>query len=191
MKHYTLRKRGDGHRPTLQPIPTAKHAEDAACPDAAWRRLTNYQKGRLSMLARKASVKCGISSHEETEWRREQSILACGCRISEATQAHWADLKSRFQDLAGEVEKAFQTQMREGDNKRRVAMWKLTQALNAKGLQTTYAAAICRAQFKCALEDASAKQLWCLFYTVTNRKKSAASSQRPAGKTSSPMTNDP
>ena len=156
----------------LQPIPARKHAEDAACPDGSWHPLTGEQKKRLAILSRKAAAKCGISSHEQDEWRREQSILACGLRITEATQAHWADLKSRFQDLCGEPEKAFITQMREGDNKRRVAMWKLTQALNAKGLQPAYAASICRSQFKCPLEEASAKQLWCLFYTVTNRRKS-------------------
>lgn len=155
----------------LKPIPAARHAEDGQCPDGSWKPLSNEQKKRLAILARQAAVACGISSHEADEWRREQSILACGLRITEATQKHWADLKSRFEDLGGRPEKAFQTQMREGDNKRRIAMWKLTQALTAKGLQPEYAGKICRAQFKCQLEEASAKQLWCLFYTVTNRQK--------------------
>jgi hypothetical protein len=73
--------------------------------------------------------------------------------------------------LAGKPVQAYQTQLRDGDNKRRVALWKLTQALSAKGLEMGYAGAICRAQFKCQLEDASAKQLWCLFYTIYNRRK--------------------
>jgi len=175
MKTYILRKsKNDGHRPLLKlkPLGAARHAEDAACPDGSWKPLTNEQKSRLAILAREAAGKCGISSHEADEWRREQSLLACGVRITEATQAQWADLKSRFEDLAGRPEKAFQTQMREGDNKRRVALWKLTQALKDKELHLEYAAKICRAQFKCPLELASAKQLWCLFYTITHRRNS-------------------
>lgn len=171
MKTYILRPRDGGPKASpLKPIPAARHAEDGGCADGSWKPLSAKQKQRLAILAREAAVKCGISQHEADEWRREQSILACGVRITEATQKNWADLKSRFEDLAGKVEKAFQTQMREGDNKRRVAMWKLTQALAAKGLQPEYAGAICRAQFKCQLSEASAKQLWCLFYTITNRR---------------------
>jgi hypothetical protein len=173
MRTYFLRPR-DGFRAAapVKPIPAARHADDAACPDAGWKPLSKEQKARLSILARKAAEVQGITGGYKAAdaWRHEISIKACGVRISEATQCHWADLKSAFEDLGGRPEKAFQTQMREGDNKRRVAMWKLTQALAAKGLQTAYAGVICRAQFKCQLEEASAKQLWCLFYTVTNRK---------------------
>lgn len=124
------------------------------------------------MLARKAAESQGLSvkTKDLSEWRQSVSIRACGLRISEATQAQWADLKAAFQMEAGEDGKAFQTQMREGDNKRRIAMHKLTQALAGKGLDVGYAAKICRIQFKCELDQASAKQLWCLFYTVTNRK---------------------
>jgi hypothetical protein len=156
----------------LKPISTAKHAEDGACPDGGWKVLTKEQKARLSILAREAFQFQKVQGFTVDEWRREISIRACGVRISEATQSQWADLKSAFEDLTGKPERAFRTQMREGDNKRRVAMHKLTQALAAKNLAPSYAATICRAQFKCALEQASAKQLWCLFYTITNRKKS-------------------
>jgi hypothetical protein len=176
MRTYILRPRNAEPKPaaTLKPIPTAKHADDAACPDAGWKPLSKEQKARLSMLARKAAEVQRVSGGYKAvdAWRHEISIRACGVRISEATQAHWADLKSAFEDLGGRPEKAFSTQMRAGDNKRRVAMWKLTQALNAKGLAPEYAGKICRAQFKCQLEEASAKQLWCLFYTVTNRRNS-------------------
>ena len=167
MKYYTLRP------PALRPVPASKHAQDAACSDGGWHPLTKEQKRDLSILARKAATAQGITGTKAIDaWRHEVALKACGHRISEATQRNWADIKSAFEDLAGRPEKAFQTQMRDGDNKRRVALYKLTQALSAKGLATTYAAAICRVQFKCPLEEASAKQLWCLFYTVTNRKKS-------------------
>lgn len=156
---------------TLKPISDTRHREDAQFSDAGWHPLTNKQKGILSMLAARAAAKAGMSdSKAVTAWRRETAIIACGRRISEATQANWADLKSMFLSAAGEVEKAFTTQLREGDNKRRVAMHKLTTALAAKNLPAAYAASICFAQFKVPLAEASAKQLWCLFYTVQNRR---------------------
>ena len=127
----------------------------------------------MGIMARKAAEVQGVSlkSKDLDEWRHAVCIKACGVRITEATQSHWADLKSAFEDLGGKPEQAFKTQLREGDNKRRVAMHKLTEALAGKGLDTSYAAKICRIQFKCELDQASAKQLWCLFYTVTNRRK--------------------
>lgn len=158
---------------TLNPIGEARHSEDSSCPDAGWKALTKNQKTRLSIMARKAAETQGVSlkSRDLEEWRHEVCIRACGCRISEATQANWADLKSTFEDLGGQPEQAFLTQIREGDNKRRVAVHKLTQALAGKGLDVSYAAKICQVQYKVPLDQASAKQLWCLFYTVTNRKK--------------------
>jgi hypothetical protein len=174
MRKYTLHKPGAKPAPLqVRPIATAKHAGDAGCPDGSWKPLSKEQKMRLAILARKAAweQKLGLDSKQLEAWRQEVSIRACGLRISEASQCHWADLKSAFEDLAGDSVAAYQTQLRDGDNKRRVALWKLGKALEEKGLQPEYAGAICRMQFKCALEDASAKQLWCLFYTVTNRGK--------------------
>lgn len=157
----------------LKTIPEYRKAEDGACPDAGWKSLTKEQKTHLSILARKAAVVQGlcVKSKEFEEWRHEVAIAACGVRISEAAQAHWVELKTAFELEAGEDGKAFQTQMREGDNKRRIAMHKLTQVLKDKGLDVSYAAKICTMQFKVPLDQASAKQIWCLFYTVTNRRK--------------------
>jgi hypothetical protein len=174
MRKYTLQKPGI-RPPALRPVSAAKHAADGGCPDGGWKPLTKEQKMRLAILARKAAAvkELAFDNQQMNAWRQEVSIRACGLRISEASQCHWADLKSAFEDLAGDSVAAYQTQLRDGDNKRRVALWKLTQALDAKGLQMGYAAAICRAQFKCSIEDASAKQLWNLFYTITNRKRKA------------------
>jgi hypothetical protein len=168
MRTYILRK-----APPLKPIGQARHIDDASCPDAGWKALTKNQKTRLAIMARKAAEVQGVSlkSKDLDEWRHGVCIKACGVRITEATQANWADLKSAFEDLGGKPEQAFKTQLREGDNKRRIAMHKLTGALAAKGLQTGYAETICKTQFKVSLAEASAKQLWCLFYTVTNRRK--------------------
>jgi len=167
MTTYTLRK------PALKPIPERRRAADRDCPDAGWKRLTNAQKSRLSILARKAYAHQRVQGIPLDEWRHEVSISACGLRISEATQRHWADLKSAFQDLAGEHAQAFKTQLRDGDNKRRIALHKLTQECQAKGLDIAYAERICVAQFKIPLAEASAKQLWCLYFTITKRGKTS------------------
>ncbi|MEO5915599.1 MAG: hypothetical protein ABIS50_15300 [Luteolibacter sp.] len=166
MRTYILTK------PRLKPIATARHAEDAKCPDGGWKPLTKGEKAALSILARKAAVVQGVSLKklDLDAWRQQISVKACGRRISEAVHDDWADIKSAFEDLAGQPEKAFSTQLRSGDNKRRVAMHKLTEALTKKNLNPSYAASICRAQFKVNLEEASAKQLWCLFYTINGRK---------------------
>jgi hypothetical protein len=93
--------------------------------------------------------------------------------LKDCTQAHWAPVLAHFQKLAGDAAGAQRTLVRDAGNGRRVARYKLGQALTERGLETGYAAAICRRQFRCALDDASEKQLWNIFYTVRNRRKVA------------------
>jgi hypothetical protein len=169
---YTLSKPLPPRAVKLQPIADRHHAADAACPDGGWKALTREEKKRLCMLAASAAKARGLDLRGKTldAWRAAESIKACGLRISEATHAHWADIKAHFECLGGQYEKAFETQLRDGDNKRRVAMHKLQNELAAKRLPPAYAESICRTQYKVGLAEASAKQLWCLFYTVKNRK---------------------
>lgn len=159
------------HAPKLSPIPGRRRTADSDCPDATWKRLSREQKARLSILARQAYDHQKVQGIPLDEWRHDVSIQSCGVRISEACQSHWADLKSAFQDLAGQPEKAFQTQLREGDNNRRIALHKLTTAIKERNLHFSYAESICLAQFKVPIAQATAKQIWCLFFTVTNRRK--------------------
>lgn len=157
----------------LKPISDTSHRADKHCPDGGGKPLTRTQKSRLAILARQAFAHQKVTGVPFGDWRHDVAIQACGVRISEATQQHWPNLKAAFQDLAGEHDKAFRTQLRDGDNKRRVALHKLTTACTERGLHPSYAASICQTQFKCPLDSASAKQLWCLFFTVTNRRKTA------------------
>lgn len=155
----------------LRPISDTRHADDKLCPDGGWKPLTVKQKARLSILARQAFEVQKVQGMAVKEWRHEIAIQVCGFRISEAANDHYSDLKSAFQDLAGNPEKAFKTQLRAVDNKRRVAMHKLLQACKSGGLHESYAASICHAQFKVPLTEASGKQLWCLFFTISKRGK--------------------
>lgn len=158
-------------KPRLKPISDHKRAADKACPDAGWKRLSNEQKGRLSVLARKAYAHQRVQGMTETEWRHEIAISVCGCRISEAVQDHYTNLKSAFEDLCGEHDRAFKTQIRGADNKRRIALHKLATACKERGLHDSYPESICRSQFKVPISQASAKQIWCLFFTVTKRRE--------------------
>jgi hypothetical protein len=153
----------------LKPISDKRHAADSKCPEGAAKPLSNNQKARLSMLARKAYEHQKVQGMTATEWRHEIAINKVGCRISEAMQKHWNDLKSTFEDLAGRPGKAFNTQLRAGDNKRRIALYKLTNELAAHNLAPGYAEHICQAKFKIPLAEASAKQIWALYFDITKR----------------------
>lgn len=156
----------------IKPIAYERHAEDVSCADGGWKPLTREEKKRLSVLAADAAKARGLDLKGAAlaEWRAAESIKACGVRISAATHGHWADIKAHFEKLSGKPEQALRTHLRSGDNKRRVAMYKLQAELEAKNLAMGYAEAICRTQYKVPLAQATAKQLWCLFYTVKNRK---------------------
>lgn len=111
-------------------------------------------------------------------WRHCEQGKAIGLQsLCECTQAHYARLKAHFEALVGLDPTP--TLVRDRDNPRRIALHKLTEALAAAGLATSYAAAICRRQYRCALDEASAKQLWNLFYTVRNRRKERAQPAQP------------
>lgn len=167
MKSYTLRKSYP-----LKPIGEAKHAADKDCPDGSWKALTKTEKMNLSKLAKSAHdhLGLGLKGKALDAWRAEESIKACGVRISEAVHGNWAAIKAHFEDLGGRPEAAFETHMRGVDNKRRVAMWKLHKELEAKGLAPGYAETICRSKFKVPLDQASAKQIWVVFFDIKNRK---------------------
>jgi hypothetical protein len=60
--------------------------------------------------------------------------------------------------------------MRAETEPRRMAMHKLRRDCADRGLSLDYPAAICRRQYRCALEDASPTQLWQLVFTIRNRR---------------------
>jgi hypothetical protein len=129
------------------------------------------QKRRLVMLARRAWEKRGKPGESFDAWRVGVAVRACGLRIREAMQRDWGSLKAAFEDELGESGRAFETLMRDEDNKRRIALHKLTQACGERGLPLAYPEAICRRQYRCGLHEATVAQVWRLFFTVKNRRK--------------------
>lgn len=158
--------------------PPAKPARwnraDAAAEASIETPLKRGQVTALVILAKQAwtslrQVRDDVPDFET--WRQAEAVKACGHRISFALVKHFSALKRHFANIAGDSGKAFNSAMREGTEDKRIAMAKLAEACQERGLEMSYPAAICRRQFKRSLEDASAKQTWCLVFTVRNRRK--------------------
>lgn len=150
--------------------------------------LSKFQKGELAQLARAAydvwpereafeAINSDLSRTKCFEaWRKVETGKVTGGvqSLRECTQAHYGRIKAHFLELVGDSTGADRARGRDADNPRRIALHKLKEALAAGGLQESYAAAICRRQFRCALTEASAKQLWNLVFTVRNRSSAKA-----------------
>lgn len=145
--------------------------------------LDNGQKAEIAMLARQAyEAWDGREAFERcnpnltaTEcfaaWRHVEQGKACGVQSLRAcTQDEFLKLRAHFRALLGQDAAAVRDLLRHQEEPRIRARWKLQRALQERGLDESYAAAICRRQFKCALGDASEKQLWNLYFTITNRR---------------------
>ena len=114
-----------------------------------------------------------------TAWRHVEQGKACGVQsLCACTQDHYGRLVSHFQALGGDAAAAARTLVRDADNGRRIARYKLGQELSKRGLQVGYAAAICRSKYKCDLADASEGQLWKLVFDIRNRHKPEARCQK-------------
>lgn len=146
--------------------------------------LTNLQKREIAIAARAAyrakpdreafeAINADLSASAcFAAWRHVEQGKACGVQSLRAcTQAHYGRLLAHFQALAGHTEQADRIRARDGDNDRRIALYKLRENLRERGLAEAYAAAICRRQFRCALGEATAKQVWSLVFTVRNRRR--------------------
>ncbi len=141
--------------------------------------LDNRQKRILSQLARRAfnrelALARGrgekLADLNEAEFRHQHVATACGkLGLRCCSQDDYGAVKAHFLDLLGEHGAAFKAVHHGEGNARRVAEFKLVQTCEVAGLALTYAAKICQNQFKCSLEDATEKQLWCLTFTVKNR----------------------
>lgn len=134
--------------------------------------LDNGQKARLCILAREAFA-LQFTDADFTDWRREEQFKAVGkLSLRDCTQADYKRLEARFLRLGGEEGDAMRAETRAGTEDKRLAFYKLEEACTGAGLAMSYAAAICRNQFKCGLNEATAKQLWNLMFTIRNRRKS-------------------
>ncbi len=151
--------------------------------------LSREQKAEIGALARQAWLAWPgregfLESNGElsatecfTAWRHWQQGLACGkqslCACT--SEGDYLRLRAHFLALGGDQMAATRALVRHASEPARIAFFKLREAIAERGLREEYAAAICRRQFRCSLAEASERQLWCLVYTVRNRRKAAMS----------------
>ena len=136
--------------------------------------LTNEQKGYLSRLAKEAfaflTAKGAIEDETEKEFRQRESIDACGRRISEAVNGDFEDLEGRFFLLMGRTKQAFSSVIKAETNDERQARWKLAQLCQQRGVEVP------------ALEGASVKRIWAVYFNLKNQpKRQAAKATKPSG----------
>lgn len=145
--------------------------------------LSRIQKAEIGQLARQAWLvwegrEAFLEANGELStsacfaaWRHWQQGLACGKQsLRECTGDDYQLLRAHFLQLAGLEASARRAEEKHISNPQRIARFNLRKALAAAGLPESYAAAICRRQYRCTLDDASERQLWCLVYTVRSRR---------------------
>ena len=174
--------------------------------------LSNKQKAILCQLARKAwdqwpereaflDVNPDFSKSAAFEaWRRNEQLEAAGVASlkSATSENHYLRIKAHWEDKLGHYERAAKDLLKHADEACLQVLYKIYESCAQRGLDYPgYPGAICRRQYKCALEEASEKQLWSLCYTIRNRrtrsgakyakgkyaKKAAASGQKAAVRT--------
>lgn len=152
--------------------------------------LTPRQKARLSILAKQAHATCGDG--KEKDWRYAQTRAAVGFdSLTQANQSHYKKLEAHFASMIpGKEGEAFAAQMKsgrpgaamsEGEEDTHAArghwMAKIAAALTefaAYGITPAYVEFIARQQYRCEMDECSARQLQNLFFTVTNRGRAKA-----------------
>ena len=151
--------------------------------------LTNPQKAALSILARRAWAQemadlDGASSESADDWRHRHVAQVTGCDgLLCCTQAHYCALIAHFEGILGNADAAMEAQLRSATEPRRQAEAVLLRECGKSGLSLNYAAAICRNQYRCSLEEANTRQIWSLVYTIRNRgqhrRKAESRKQKP------------
>ena len=135
--------------------------------------LSNEQKARICILAREAADVMGVkivSAAHLREWRMEQQFKAVGKQsLTECLQDDYLPLTAHFLNLAGKSVSAMNAHLKHGTEDKRIAFFKLQEICEERGISMAYAGAICRNAHKCTLNDATARQLWQLVFTVKNR----------------------
>jgi hypothetical protein len=142
--------------------------------------LTNAQKRDLSKMARMAywrdrrvaELRGEVWELTEEAYRHNLVARAVGKHgLRCCSQDDYADVRGACHSALGQDDQALYWHHRGIGNPARVAMAKVRQACTEAGVQLSYAEAICQSVNKCALADASERQLWRIVYTVRNHRK--------------------
>ncbi len=146
--------------------------------------LTLFQKRELCSLARRAyhhwagreefeiaNPELSASACYEA-WRHYEQGKACGRQsLRDCSQDDFLLIRAHFHSLLGHGDQAARDLLRSEEEPRIRARYILARELDQRGLDEAYAATICRCKYKCALGDATARQLWGLVFDVRKRRK--------------------
>lgn len=203
MNAYTLLGARIPAAPAAVPAPPA--AATPAPRQWKFKALSTTQKatiGRLASTAYKAEADRGNVTIPATgktdharEWRHGEYFKVTGRNELEAcNQSHFRELRSHFEGLIGtpaSSARSFRDSMRTGPANSKAAindtheareLWRhhLTESLTKYSFHESYAAAICRNKYKCALGQATAEQLRNLNFAVIGNGRKKGSTGVPA-----------
>jgi len=136
--------------------------------------LSNEQKAKLCILSRQAFAAVHFrepnGEAELSQFRHEQVQSAVGkSGLRVCVQDDFLPLKAWFLDLMGESGQAMDAHIEHAGEARRLALYHLEQVCAMSGHDVSYAGVVCRSMFKCALDEASAVQLWKLVFRLKSR----------------------
>ena len=162
--------------PGRRSVTPAAATTETSLPLASAKPAGRAEIQRLAIFARAAWEDCGARAAGVPfdDWRHDQVRMATEGRatgLRDLRRGDWRVVAAHFLSLSGKVRPAFRTAKRAGREDRDEAAHKLREACDeARVMWPDYPAAICRQQYKCGLDEATAKQLWRLYYTVRNRR---------------------
>jgi acyl-CoA-binding protein len=131
--------------------------------------LSNKQKFYLVKDATRAWKALGKPGTFD-EFRRAQVEKVTGLQgLRECSQGHYLKLKARFEDLAGNPDKALNTHLRAETNDRRQYIHLIAELIAKHELAPTYADSIARDRFKQPFSECSAEQVLDILKTIKAR----------------------
>lgn len=156
-------------------MPEAEDGETGRPGDAergTARPLDNVAKWRLSALAERAYgllKSRGMLAGETLEgYRGRIAVAACGKRIRHACLGDRMKIQGAFLREMERAEEASRCAVKAQATAKDIALFKLKELCERRQFPATYAAGIAWRVFKLTLEQCSAKQVWKVFFTITN-----------------------
>lgn len=154
----------------MQDLPEAPAPEQQRGTSAPLNKREKWQLSELAQAAHTRLAKMGLLDGEDLRtFRGRVSVEACGKRISAASHGDRMLIQAAFLDLMGRAQQAARAKVKAATTALDIAKHSLAKQCKERGLSAEYADGIARRIYKrpvCSLT--SAKEVWTVFYTVTN-----------------------